>query len=150
MSMSRLWAERLTALGMIVVAGFFVTQSIDMPGGSGSFPLFTEYVIILLALVMIARTFLTHDDRFEGEVQFDFSYSALKPLYVMVMTIFYVYAVFRFGFYAASVTFFFIGAWMTGYRNVRVMAMIAVVLFPVMYLFFNVALDADLPRGLLM
>jgi len=150
MSMSRLWAERLTALGMIVVAGFFVTQSIDMPGGSGSFPLFTEYVIILLALVMIVRTFFTHDERFEGEVHFNFSYEAMKPIYVMVTTIFYVYAVFRFGFYTASIIFFFIGAWMTGYRNVRAMAMIAAVLFPVMYLFFNLALDADLPKGLLM
>lgn len=147
--MSKLWAERLTAVGMILVAGFFLTQSIGLPGTSGEFPLFTEYVIILLAVIMIVRTYFTHDERFAGEVHFDFSYSAMKPIYVMIMTIFYTYAVFRLGFYVASILFFFIVTWMTGYRNLKVMGAIAVVLFPVMYLFFNIALDADLPTGLL-
>lgn len=147
--MSRLSAERLTALGMILVAGFFLTQSIGLPGTSGEFPQFTEYVIMLLAVIMIIRTFFTHDKRFEGEVHFDFSYARMKPIYVMIMTIFYVYAVFRLGFYTASIIFFFIGALMTGYRNLKVMAAIAAVLFPVMYLFFNIALDADLPTGIL-
>jgi hypothetical protein len=146
--MSKLWAERFTAMGMIVVAGFFLLQSIDLPGTSGSFPQFTEYVVILLALTMIVRTFFTHDERFAGDVRFDFSYAAMKPIYVMIVTIFYAYAVFRLGFYAASVIFFFIVTWMTGYRNWKVMGAVAVVLFPLMYLFFNIALEADLPKGL--
>ena len=149
MSMSKLWAERLTAVGMIVVAGFFLVQSIRMPGTSGSFPQFTEYVVIVLALVMIVRTFFTRDERFAGEVRFDFSYAAMKPIYVMIVTIFYAYAVFSLGFYAASIVFFFIVTWMTGYRNWKVMGAVAIVLFPLMYLFFNLALEADLPRGLL-
>jgi hypothetical protein len=146
--MSKLWAERLTAMGMIVVAGFFLWQSSDMPGTSGQFPQFTEYVVILLAAVMIVRTFFTRDERFAGDVRFDFSYSGLKPIYVMIATIFYAYAVFRLGFYAASIVFFFVVTWMTGYRNWKVMAATAVVLFPLMYLFFNLALEADLPKGL--
>jgi hypothetical protein len=60
--MSKLWAERLTAVGMIVVAGFFLMQTIAMPGTSGTFPKFTEYMVILLAVVMIVRTFFTHDE----------------------------------------------------------------------------------------
>lgn len=147
--MSKLWAERLTAAGMILVAGYFLTQSIGLPGTSGEFPQFTEYVIMLLAVIMIIRTFFTHDERFAGEVHFDFSYAGMKPIYVMIMTIFYTYAVFRLGFYTASIIFFFIGSLMTGYRNLKVMAAIAAVLFPVMYLFFNIALDADLPTGIL-
>lgn len=147
--MSKLWAERLTALAMIAVAGFFLMQSIDLPGTSGSFPQFAEYVVILLAVIMIVRTFFTHDKRFEGDVHFDFSYSGMKPIYVMVVAIFYAYAVFRLGFYTTSIIFFFVVTWMTGYRNLKVMGAIAVVLFPIMYLFFNVALGADLPKGVL-
>lgn len=147
--MSKLLAERLTALGMILVAGYFLTQSVGLPGTSGEFPQFTEYVVILLAVIMIVRTFFTHDERFAGEVRFDFSYSAMKPIYVMIVTIFYAYSVFRLGFYAASVIFFFLVTWMNGYNNWKVMGAIAVVLFPVMYLFFNLALEADLPTGVL-
>jgi hypothetical protein len=149
MSMSKLSAERLTALGMILVAGYFLTQSIGLPGTSGQFPQFTEYVIILLAVIMIVRTFFTRDERFEGDVHFDFSYDAMKPIWVMIMTIFYAYSVFRLGFYTTSIIFFFIATWMTGYRNLKVMGATALVLFPLMYLFFSIALDADLPKGVL-
>lgn len=147
--MSRLWAERLTALGMIAVAVFFLVQSLQFPFTSGTFPLFTEYMIILLAVVMIVRSFLTRDERFEGNVEFDFSYTGLKPVLVMIVAIFYAYAVFRVGFYAASFVFYFVVTYMTGYRNTKAMIVVAAVLFPVMYLFFSVALDAELPRGFL-
>ena len=38
---------------------------------------------------------------------------------------------------------------MTGIRNIKVMALTAVVLFPLMYFFFTIALEADLPEGIL-
>jgi hypothetical protein len=147
--MSKLWAERLTAIGMIVVAGYFVTESMGLPSTSGTFPLFTEYVIIALALIMIIRTFLTHDQKLEGDAKFDFSYSGLKPFLVMIVSIFYAYAVFRVGFYVTSILFYFLVVAMTGYRNMKVIGATAVVLFPVMFLVFDVALDADLPEGFL-
>jgi len=146
--MSKLWAERFTAIGMILVAGYFLIESRDMPGTSGTFPEFTEYTIMLLAMIMIVRTLFTTDERFAGNVRFDFSYSGMKPIYVMIMTIIYAYAVFQLGFYVASIIFFFLVTWMTGYRNWMVMAATAIVLFPLMYLFFNLALEAELPKGL--
>ena len=147
--MSKLWAERLTAIGMIVVAGYFITQSSGLPGTSGTFPLFTEWMIIGLALIMICRTFITHDKQLTGHVSFNLSYDGLKPVYVMIVTIFYGYAVFRVGFYASSILFYFLVIAMTGYRNFKVTGAVALVLFPIMYLVFEVALDADLPEGFL-
>ena len=148
--MSKIWAERLTAFGMIAFAGYFLVQSLGLPSTSGAFPLFTEYAIILLAAVMLVRTFLTHDEKLAGDVRFDFSYKGLKPIYVMIVTIFYAYAIFQIGFYVTSIVFFFLVTFMTGIRNYKVMGAVAVVLFPLMYIFFNIALDADLPRGILM
>lgn len=147
--MSKLWAERLTALGMIAFAGIFLAQSIEFPFTSGTFPMFTEYVIIILAVIMIVRSFLTHDKRFEGDVEFDFSYTGIKPVLIMIVAIFYAYAVFRIGFYVASFVFYFLVTYMTGYKNLKVMGTVAVVLFPLMYVFFTIALDADLPKGIL-
>ena len=149
MRMSKLAAERLTAIGMIAVALIFLAQSIGWPGTSGAFPQFTEYMIILLALIMLARSFFTKDEKFEGEVRFDFSYTALKPVYVMAMAIIYAFAVFRIGFYVSSFIFYFLVTYMTGYRNFKVMAVVAAVLFPIMYVFFSIALGADLPEGIL-
>jgi hypothetical protein len=147
--MSKLWAERLTAIGMIVAAGYFITQSIGLPGTSGTFPLFTEWMIIGLALIMFIRTFFTRDKKFTGDVSFDFSYVGLKPVCVMIVAIFYGYTVFRVGFYVTSILFYFLITAMTGYRNLKVIGIAALVLFPLMYLVFDIALDADLPEGIL-
>lgn len=147
--MTKIWAERLTAVGMIVFAGFFIIQSTGLPSTSGAFPKFTEYLIIALALVMIVRSYLTHDEKFSGDVRFDFSYTGLKPVFVMIVSIFYAYAVFKAGFYVSSIVFFFLVTYMTGIRNYKAMGGTAVVLFPLMYAFFNIALGADLPRGFL-
>ena len=148
--MSKLWAERLTAIGMIVVALFFLTQSVGMPESSGTFPKFTEFVIMLLAVVMIVRSFMTHDKRFEGNVHFDFSYIAMKPFYVMIVACLYGYAVFEVGFYVSSIVFYFLVTYMTGIRAYKVMGAVAVVLFPLLYLFFTIALDAEVPEGFLL
>ncbi|MBO6784132.1 MAG: tripartite tricarboxylate transporter TctB family protein [Alphaproteobacteria bacterium] len=147
--MSRIWAERLTALGMIAFAVIFLAQSTAFPGTSGTFPVFTQSVIILLAVIMIIRSFFTKDERFEGDVKFDFSYMGVKPVYVMAVAIAYGWAIFNVGFYVTSFVFYFLVTWMTGYRNMKVMAAVAVVLFPLMYVFFSIALDANLPTGIL-
>lgn len=147
--MSKIWAERLVAVAMILFATFFIYESSGWPGSSADFPRFTEYVIILLALIMIARTFITRDAKLAGEVQFDFSYSAIKPVYAMILAAFYGYAIFRIGFYTSSVVFFFLLTLLTGIRSWKVMGGVAVVLFPLMYFFFTIALEAELPQGLL-
>jgi len=147
--MTKLWAERLTAIGMIVVAAFFITESTGLPSTSGAFPKFTESLIIFLAAIMILRTFITHDEKFLGSVRFDFSYLGLKPVLVMVMSIFYVYVIFKVGFYASSIVFYFLITYMTGIRNYKAMGVVALCLFPLMYVFFTIGLGADLPKGFL-
>lgn len=147
--MSKLWADRWTAIGMIAVAGFFITQSMGLPSTSGAFPKFTEILIIALALIMIVRTFVTHDKKLSGQVRFNFSYTALKPALTMIVAIIYVFAIFRIGFYTASFLFYFLVTYMTGIRNYKAMGLTALVLFPMMYFFFNIALGADLPEGFL-
>ena len=106
-------------------------------------------MVIGLALIMFVRTFLTHDAKLAGDASFDFSYVGLKPVFVMIVTVFYGYAVFRVGFYVTSILFYFLVIAMTGYKNLKVTGAVAIVLFPVMYLVFDVALDADLPEGFL-
>ena len=98
---------------------------------------------------MIVRTFITHDEKFLGEARFDFSYLGLKPVLVMIVAVFYIYAVFQVGFYTASIVFYFLVTYMTGIRNYKVMGVVAVCLFPLMYVFFTIGLGADLPQGFL-
>jgi hypothetical protein len=67
----------------------------------------------------------------------------------MIIAIFYGYAVFRVGFYVTSILFYSLVTAMTGYTNLKVTGAFAIGLFALMYLVFDIALDADLPEGFL-
>ena len=67
----------------------------------------------------------------------------------MIIAIFYGYTVFRVGFYVTSILFYFLVTAMTGYTNLKVTGAFAIGLFALMYLVFDIALDADLPEGFL-
>lgn len=148
--MSRLSAERIVAAALILVSIYIIWVASGMPQRSGVFPIFTATGVILLSLGIIARTYLARDERLEGNVKFDFSYTAMRPIYVMVLAVAYSFAIFRIGFYVSSFIFYFIVTYMVGLRNHRMIVIVAAVLFPFTYLFFTVGLGANLPKGMLM
>ena len=148
--MTRLMAERLVAIGIILAAGFMYTQTIDWPLRAGAFPQFAEIGIMVLALGMLLRSLTARDkERLKGMVNFDFSYTAWKPIYIMGVGVIYAFAVFEIGFYVASFVFYFIAAYMTGLRNHKMIVLTAIILFPLLYAFFTLALGAFLPEGIL-
>ena len=148
--MTRLMAERLVAIGMILAAGFMYTQTIDWPQRAGAFPQFAEVGIMLLAFGMLLRSLTARDkERLRGMVKFDFSYTAWKPVYIMLLGVIYSAAVFKVGFYVTSFFFYFIAAYMTGLRDHKLILITAAILFPLLYAFFTLTLGAFLPEGIL-
>ena len=83
---------------------------------------------------LVGITPVTPENVYEG-------YEIAEPTLVMIVTVFYIYAVFQVGFYAASFVFYFLVTYMTGIRNHKVMAAVALVLFPLMFVFFNIAIQ---------
>lgn len=148
--MTRLMAERLVAIGMILAAGFMYTQTIGWPQRAGAFPQFAEVGIMLLSLGMLVRSLTPRDkERLKGMVKLDFSYTAWKPIYIMLLGVVYSIAVFKIGFYVTSFFFYFIAAYMTGLRDHKLIVITAAILFPLLYAFFTLALGAFLPEGIL-
>ncbi len=148
--MTKLMAERIVAVALILVGGFMYTQTSGWPQRAGAFPQFAEVGIMVLALGMLVRTFFpSKSTDLKGMVNFDFSYTAWKPVYVMVLGVIYTIAVFKIGFYVTSFVFYFIATYMTGLRDHKIIVITAVILFPLLYLFFTIALGAFLPEGLL-
>ena len=71
--MSKLAAERLVAVCLIIVAAILYTQSTGLPQRAGSFPQFAEISVALLAALIFARTFLESNKKnLEGNVYFEF------------------------------------------------------------------------------
>ena len=147
--MTKLMGERLLAVAMIAISIYVIFKANTMPQRSGTFPIFTAVGVILLSLGMLLRTVLVQEPRLSGRISVDLSYGAMKPYYVMAVAVAYSFSVFSLGFYVSSVIFYFIVTYMTGLRDHKVIFIVAVVLFPLTYVFFTVGLGAKMPPGIL-
>ena len=148
--MTRLMAERLVAVALIIAGGFMYTHTLGWPQRAGACPQIAEIAIMVLAAGMLVRSFMPRDvERLKGTVNFDFSYTAWKPVYILAVGAIYAIAVFKVGFYVTSFVFYFIAAYMTGLRNHKMIIITGLILFPLLYAFFTLALGAFLPEGIL-
>ena len=68
---------------------------------------------------------------------------------VTVAVIVYVIAIFELGYFVSSALFLVGTSVLVGIRNMRAIVLTGVVLFPLMYVFFELFLHANLPQGLL-
>ena len=169
------WGTRIAAVCFIAISLYICIEAIEFPDGGGTFPVFAAGSAIVLCLIMLAasfpegmnriRNFLKHSNRTgakwlasmfprqasgqDPRITFDLSFEKIKPLLLAVLSVIYVLAMFVLGYFTASILFLFIAVWMVGVRNIRSIALTAIILFPVMYGFFIVFLHANLPRGIL-
>lgn len=147
--MRRYWAERITALGCIGVAAYVGIIAFEFPAGGGAFPQFAAVSTICLAVLMLAGSFIRAHGDLAGNVTFDFRFEKIKPMLVCLLAIAYVFGIFRLGYYSASILFLVLTTWTVGIRNAKAIALTGVILFPLMYAFFELFLRADMPRGVL-
>ncbi len=166
------WGTRIAAVFFIAVSLYICVEAVEFPDGGGTFPVFAAGSAIVLCLVMLAnsfpdwknrvRNFLKHSDRTgakwfadmiryqdadqDSRITLDLSFAKMKPLLLAVFSVIYVLAMFELGYFTASVLFLFMAVWMVGVRNILAIALTAVILFPLMYAFFIVFLNANLPR----
>ena len=148
--MTRLLAERIVSVGLIIAGAIVFLLTRDWPGRSDAFPDFASVGTMVLAAGMFIRTFMARDiERLKGSVKFNFSYPAWKPFYIIIIGIFYSISVIYVGFYVSSFVFYFIVTYMVGLRNYKTIFLTAAILFPVLYGFFTLAPDAYLPEGIL-
>jgi putative tricarboxylic transport membrane protein len=144
---SKAWGERIAALMCIALALYFGSIALRFPAGGHMFPLFAAGMTILLALLMIASTFFDLP-RLRGSFDLDFSFGQMKPVYVTLIVIAYVLLIFRLGYFVSSALFLVFTTLFVGIRNLKMILLTAIVLFPLMYLFFEGFLQANLPRGI--
>lgn len=146
--MSRAWGERLAALMCVSIALYMGWLALDFPAGGDAFPLFIVISVVIIAILMITTTVVA-PERFAGKIAFDLSFERLKPLIVAVLTVLYVVAIFRIGYYASTLVFFLATTLFVGVRDLRLILITMAVLLLSIYAFFGLFLQAQLPRGLL-
>ena len=143
-----LWGERIAAGLCISFALFMAWIAWDFPAAGEQFPLFSCITIILISILMIVRTF-AQPDVFTRKLRIGFNFEDAKPLIITGIVVIYVLAIFELGYYTSSLIFLIFMTLFVGVRNYKMIALTALILFPLMYAFFELFLRADMPRGIL-
>lgn len=147
------WGERIGALLCSAGAIFMAYVAWDFPAGGNQFPVFSCFAIIAVAILMVIRSKLAPGVFSEG-TKLSFSarnilYQA-KPLLLTAAVAGYVLLIFKLGYYTSSFLFLIIISYVVGVRNLKTIALTAIVTLPLMYAFFEIFLQAQMPRGVLL
>ena len=139
-------ATYFTCLLFICLAIFFGLESLGFPAGGELFPLFLFGCIIFLCCLLAIEAFFKKTEQKSAQITIDFF--TWKPLFVSLAVIIHVIFIFVLGYFTSSLLFLISCSILIGLRDARAIAITAIVLFPLMYAFFEGFLNAGLPKGI--
>ena len=140
-------ATYLTSLLFICLSVFCGLESLSFPAGGELFPIFLFGCIILLSCFLAIEAFLKQTNHESINIRIDFF--TWKPLFVSIAVIIHVIFIFILGYFTSSFLFLIGCSILIGLRDTRAIGVTAIVLFPLMYAFFEGFLKAGLPKGIL-
>ncbi len=143
-----LYAGRaVTALSLIAISIYIWIVAEEFPANGHQVPHFTSGTAILLSLVLLVNAF-RGEDRFE-KIKLDLSFEGNKQYLALALAMVYVPTIFELGFFTSSLLLLVIGSYLVGVRSLRSIAITVGISMPLMYAFFEIFLQARLPRGIL-
>jgi len=125
------------------LAFLILTPKIKDPG-SRMFPYFISIMAIVLATVILLKTYFNWSQK--EELNFSGSRSALV---MAVLLLVYIGVIEVVGFYLATPFYLYISMWILGQRRKKLMLAISLLMPLGVYLFFDLLLDMRIPEGLL-
>ena len=121
----------------------------DFPAGGQNFSNFAAVSIIAMSIVVIVKAVLSKAPEMRKLINFDFSWASNKQYFVAFSVIVYWALSFVIGYFVTTLLFLIAAAWMSGIREVKIIAITAATLLPALYGFFVLVLQADMPEGML-
>lgn len=143
-----IWGDRFFALLCSAGAAYMIYAAWDFPANGEIFPLFIGGAIIFVSVLMVIRTVLSPGVYAAAMARVDVP-ALVRPLAITAATVAYVLLIFQLGYFTTSALFMALLAYAVGVRSAKTIALTAIVTFPLLYAFFELFLNAQLPRGIL-
>ena len=140
-------AKALTACGLIAVSLYIWIVSEEFPANGHQIPQFTSGMTIFICLFLLFDAFEYRKSA--KKVKFDLSFAANKQYFVLLLSILFVPTIFVVGFFTASFFLLICGAVIVGVKSKKAIFLMVCLSLPLMYAFFELFLNAQLPRGVL-
>ena len=144
--MVSIWGERIAAVLCAAFAFYMMSLAWSFPAGGNLFPVFACIAIIVTSSLMLVRTVVS-PDVFDMPFQPKVTRNQLAPIIATVATVVYVWAIFQVGYYTSTLIYLVAFTLAIGIRDFKAIAITAVLTLPLMYVFFELFLQAGMPTG---
>lgn len=148
--MPRYIAEVIAASVIILIAVLIIREASGFPAGGGDFPVFAGAAVIAISSYWVISVLLSKAPEYRQKVTLDFSYDTLKPLVILALSIIYILAIPRLGYFLSTVLYMVIGSVILGIRDFRMVAISVIAVTGFLYVLFIVLLNFRLPAGIAM
>ncbi len=142
------WGERIAAVLSSLGAVYMAYAAWNFPAAGNQFPVFAAAAIVVISMLMVIRTVIS-PDVFTGRFRWSPWREQAKPLLLTAAAVAYVLIIFELGYYTSTLLFLVCMAYAVGVRDLRMIGLTALITLPLMYAFFELFLEAQMPRGLL-
>jgi len=109
------------------------------------FPYIISILTIVSATLLLLKTYYNWGKK-EDPVNFS---GTLSALFMAVLLLVYTVAIATIGFYLATPLYLFISMWILGQKNIKLIFTISLLTPLVVYLFFDLLLKLQIPKGFL-
>ena len=140
-------SKALTAFGLIGVAVYIWLVSEEFPANGHQIPQFASGMTIFICLFLLIDAYGARKS--PEKINWDFSFAANKQYFVLLLSVIFVPTIFLVGFFTASFLLLVFGAIIVGVRSKKAIILMVGLSLPLMYAFFELFLNAQLPRGFL-
>ncbi|WP_164730481.1 tripartite tricarboxylate transporter TctB family protein [Pelagibacterium montanilacus] len=144
--MVSIWGERIAALLGAAFALYMMSLAWGFPAGGHLFPVFACGAMLVVSVLMIVRTFIS-PEVFQRPFEPRISAEAVIPIVATIATVLYILIIFHLGYYTSTLIYLVVFSLAVGVRNIRSIVLTALVALPLMYVFFEVFLQARMPKG---
>lgn len=147
--MNRIWKNRIIMIVIIILSLYFANDARVFPARGGVFPLFSFACIILLSIGYLITTFVS-SRKYKSENQEDSpDEKTNKPYLLFLLTVMQVFLMDKVGYFVSTGVFFISSCMLMGLRRYWLILISIVIMLPTFYVFFVIALKAELPKGIL-
>ena len=147
--MPKYWGERIMALVFIGLSIYFIVPAIDFPALGGAFPIFSFGAIIFCSLIILLSSFFKKNPSMKAKMKFKLDRAAVRPLVLTGLVFLHIWLMNVIGYFSSALLFLISASLFLGIRNYRSLIVTIVILFPALYAFFIIFLQAELPSGIL-
>lgn len=147
--MPKYWGERIMALVFIGLSIYFIIPALGFPALGGAFPIFSFGAIIFCSLIIIVSSFFKRNSSSRAKIRFKLDRTTVRPLVLTGLVFLHIWLMNVIGYFSSALLFLICASLFLGIRNYRSLLITIVILFPALYAFFIIFLQADLPSGIL-